>query len=365
MEANMLHIQSWQMAQAAQPMVPKKISVESLARDEALIRIAGCGVCHTDLGFFYEAIRTVKPPPLTLGHEISGIVEEAGSAYKELIGKAVIIPAVLPCGECGLCRKGRGTICRQQKMPGNHIDGGFATHIVVPGRYLCQVAVENESTPFGESGVTLRELSVVADAVTTPYQAVKNSGLSKGEAAVFVGIGGIGGFGVQIAKALGAAVVAIDVDERRLDLLLKHGADLTLNPKQLDHKQIRKAIQNFVAEKSLPPYEWKIFETSGTKAGQELAFGLLTHGATLSVVGFTMETLQLRLSNLMAYDARAIGNWGCDPRYYPEVLELVRAGKIKLAPFVQTFPLREINSVFEAVHRRELDKRPVLVPNFE
>jgi 6-hydroxycyclohex-1-ene-1-carbonyl-CoA dehydrogenase len=66
----------------------------------------------------------------------------------------------------------------------------------------------------------------------------------------------------------------------------------------------------------------------------------------------------------MAFDARAIGNWGCDPKYYPEVLELVGAGKIKLAPFVQTFPLSEINSVFEAVHRRELDKRPVLVPEF-
>lgn len=352
------------MTSLGQPMRREEISVPSLAAGDVLVRVAGCGVCHTDLGFFYDGVRTVKSPFLTLGHEISGVVEAAGAKQGYWIGKAVIIPAVLPCGECDLCRKGRGTICRQQKMPGNHIDGGFASHIIVPGRYLCQVPVHDESTSFGQSGVTLRELSVVADAVTTPYQAIKNSGLTTNDLAIFIGVGGIGGFGVQIAKALGAAVVAIDIDERKLNLLSQYGADLILDPKALDKKAIRQALQNFVKEKSLSPFEWKIFETSGTKAGQELAFGLLTHGATLSVVGFTMDTLEVRLSNLMAFDARAIGNWGCDPKYYPEVLQLVQQGQIKLASFVQIFPLSEINNVFERVHRRELDKRPVLVPDF-
>ncbi len=180
-----------------------------------------------------------------------------------------------------------------------------------------------------------------------------------------MGVGGIGGFGVQIAKALGVTVVAIDVDERRLQLLSEYGADVTFNPKEMDKKAIRKSIQSFASEHALPPYEWKIFETSGTQAGQELAFGLLTFGATLSVVGFTMDTLELRLSNLMAFDARAVGNWGCHPNYYPKVLELVKAGKIQLAPFVQTFPLSEINSVFQRVHHREIDRRPILVPDFK
>ncbi len=358
-------IECWQMTAVGQPMQQNHFAASPLTDDEVRVRVAGCGVCHTDLGFFYDGVRTMKALPLTLGHEISGIVEEAGAQFKELLGKAVLIPAVLPCGACELCRKGRGTICRQQKMPGNHIDGGFASHVVVPARYLCQVSVENENTLFGNSGVTLRELSVIADAVTTPYQAIKNSGLTPGDLAIFIGVGGIGGFGVQIANALGATVAAIDIDERKLDLLSQFGAALTLNPKSLDKKALRQTLQNFAKENSLPSVEWKIFETSGTKAGQELAFSLLTHGATLSVVGFTMDTLELRLSNLMAFDARAIGNWGCDPRYYPEVLELVGAGKVKLAPFVQKFPLSEINAVFEAVHHRELDKRPVLVPDFE
>lgn len=358
-------MQAWQMSQPSQPMQLRKRSLPSLASDEVLVRVSGCGVCHTDLGFFYEGIRTVKNPPLTLGHEISGIVEQAGSDAGQWMGTPVLIPAVLPCGECELCRKGRGTICRQQKMPGNHIDGGFASHVAVPGRYLCEVDVENETAAFGNSGVTLSELSVIADAVTTPYQAIRNSDLKQGDLAIFIGVGGIGGFGVQIAKALHADVVAIDIDERRLELLAQYGADVTFNAKNLDKKDIRKAIRAFAAEKSLSPFEWKIFETSGTKAGQELAFALLTFGATLNVVGFTMETLELRLSNLMAYDARAIGNWGCHPKYYPEVLDLVKKGKIQLSPFVQTFALSEINSVFEQVHNREINKRPILIPDFD
>lgn len=357
-------IECWQMTAAGQPMQPVRMDVPPLPKDDVLVRVMGCGVCHTDLGFFYDGVRTVKVLPLTLGHEISGVVEEAGAQFERLIGKAVIVPAVLPCGECELCRKGRGTICRQQKMPGNHLNGGFASHVVVPARYLCEVPIPDAAATFGNSGVTLRELSVIADAVTTPYQAVKNSGLAQGEVAIFIGAGGIGGFGVQIAHALGATVVALDIDERKLNLLSQYGAALTLNPKSMDKKTLRQTLQNFTKENALPAVEWKIFETSGTKAGQELAFSLLTHGATLSVVGFTMDTLEVRLSNLMAFDARAVGNWGCDPKYYPEVLRLVQQGQIQLAPFVQTFPMSEINSVFERLHRRELDKRPVLVPDF-
>ncbi len=133
----MHQIQAWQMHQIAQPMQQTKLSIRSLSADEVFVRVAGFGVFHIDLGFFYEGVRTVKSLPLTLGHEISGVVEDAGSGSKNWIGKSVIVPAVMPCGECELCRKGRGTICRQQTMPGNHIDGGFASHVVVPRQYLC------------------------------------------------------------------------------------------------------------------------------------------------------------------------------------------------------------------------------------
>ena len=100
---------------------------------EVVVAVAGCGVCHTDLGYYYDGVRTNAPLPLALGHEISGHVVAAGAGAEGWMGKAVIVPAVLPCGECDLCKRGLAPICRKQKMPGNDIQGGFASHIVVPG----------------------------------------------------------------------------------------------------------------------------------------------------------------------------------------------------------------------------------------
>ena len=122
-------------------------------------------------------------------------------------------------------------------------------------------------------------------------------------------------------------------------------------------------IAAFAKERGQRQTEWIIFECSGTRAGQETAFSLLNHGATLGVVGFTMDKCEVRLSNLMAFHARAIGNWGCPPDLYPAALDLVLDGKIKVAPFVEKHPLRDINQVFEATHSGALKRRAVLVPN--
>lgn len=101
----------------------------AIDQDQAIVKVAGCGVCHTDLGFWHDGVRTKKALPLTLGHEISGTVV-AGPDH--LLHRHVIVPAVLPCGECELCKKGRSNICQSQLMPGNDFHGGFASHIVVP-----------------------------------------------------------------------------------------------------------------------------------------------------------------------------------------------------------------------------------------
>ena len=114
--------------------------------------------------------------------------------------------------------------------------------------------------------------------------------------------------------------------------------------------------------RGLPATRWFIFECSGTAPGQLTAYGLLVHGATLSVVGVTMDKVEVRLSNLMAFDARAIGNWGCPPEAYPAALELVLSGRVQIKPFVETHPLAEINHVFGAVHHKEIKKRAVMVP---
>jgi len=325
---------------------------------EVVVGIAGCGVCHTDLGYLYDGVRTNHPLPLALGHEISGRVVAAGTGAEGWSGKAVIVPAVLPCGDCDLCRRGLGTICRRQKMPGNDIQGGFATHVVVPARGLCEV----DEARLQQAGLSLSDVSIVADALTTPYQAVRRAGVKPGSVAIVVGAGGVGGYCVQIATAFGAKVVAIDVDDDKLAAVAGHGAALTLNARTHDARAIKSAVTEFAKKNGLGPTEWLIFECSGTAAGQLTAYGLLVHGATLSIVGFTMDKVEVRLSNLMAFDARAIGNWGCPPESYPEALDLVLDGKVQIKPFVEAHPLDDINRVFAAVHHREIKKRAVLVP---
>ena len=352
---------SWQMVEPNKPFERVESPIPEPGPGEVRVAVAGCGVCHTDLGFLYDGVRLKSPLPLTLGHEISGLVEATGAGADSWAGKAVVVPAVMPCGECDLCRRGKGNICRIQKMPGNDIHGGFASHIVVPAAQLCEVPGGTATGELGQSGVGLAEMSVVADAMTTPHQAIMESGLDKEDTAIFVGVGGVGGFGALLAKAAGANVVAIDVDPERLGAIADQ-VDATFNAADMPFKELRKAVSGFVKEQGRRPTEWKIFETSGTAAGQKTAFGLLTFGANLSVVGFTMDTPELRLSNLMAFHATARGSWGCLPEYYPAVVEQVLSGKVKIGPFVKRYPLDDINDVFEQVHQRKIKQRPVLVP---
>ena len=348
----------WLMTTPGAPLERQSFAAVAGA-GEVVVAVAGCGVCHTDLGYFYDGVRTNHALPLALGHEISGRVVAAGEGVAAWLGRAVIVPAVLPCGECDLCRRGLATICRAQKMPGNDIQGGFGTHIVVPARGLCAV----DEARLAAAGLTLPQVSIVADALTTPYQAVRRAGVAPGDVAVVVGVGGVGGYCVQVARAFGAVVVAVDVDPRKLQAITADGgAALALDARELDAKALKKAVADFARQRGLRGTEWKIFECSGSAPGQTTAFNLLVHGATLSVVGFTMDKVELRLSNLMAYDARALGNWGCPPEFYPAALDLVLDGKVQLAPFVETHPLADINAVFEAVHGREITRRAVMVP---
>ena len=187
-----------------------QIAVPELNPGEVLVEVAGCGICHTDLGYFYHGVPTVNAPPLTLGHEISGIVVDAADDAQSWKGKEVIIPAVMPCRKCYLCKTGRGNRCLAQKMPGNSmgIYGGFSSHIPVPAIDLCEVK--------NRGGIPLEKLAVVADAATTPFQAAKRADVQVGDNTIVIGVGGVGQYMVQVLKALGAAtVVAIDIKDRK------------------------------------------------------------------------------------------------------------------------------------------------------
>jgi 6-hydroxycyclohex-1-ene-1-carbonyl-CoA dehydrogenase len=348
----------WVMTATGKPLVAEPFDPLPPPAGEAVIEVAGCGVCHTDLGFYYDGVRLKHELPLALGHEISGRVVATAPGVEVAKGSPVIIPAVIPCGVCDLCRRGRFAICPHQKMPGNDIHGGFATHISVPAYGLCPV----DEARLQDAGLELADVAVVADAVTTPYQAVVRSGLGAGDVAIVIGVGGVGGYTVQIARALGATVIAIDVDQDKLDVIADHGAALCLNSREMEFPDLRKAIRGFIKENGLRATEWIIFECSGRAAGQQTAFGLLTFGSTLCVVGFTLDKIEVRLSNLMAFDARVLGNWGCEPAHYPAALDLVLDGKIQLLPFTEKRALNQINQVFDAVHHGSIKRRVILVP---
>lgn len=346
----------WQMTAIDKEFELVKTDLPQINNKEALVEIAGCGVCHTDLSFWHYGVRTKHELPLTLGHEISGKVIEGPAHLK---GKNVIIPAVLPCGECDLCKNGRSNICQNQLMPGNDFHGGFASHIKVPHKYLCIIpdkVLEKYDLP---------QLAVVADAISTPYQVMEKSELEKGNLAIIIGVGGVGIYGALLAKIKGAKVLAIDISDEKLAKVKEQGIEATINSKDLSFKEIKTKVREFAKKMGAPKYGWKIFDFSGTKPGQELGFGLITFASTLSIVGFTMDKVEARLSNLMAFDAKLIGTWGCKPELYPEVVDLIENDQLKIKQFVETMPLSSINAVFKDTLDHKFDKRIVLVPDFD
>ena len=189
-------IQTWQMVNPLKKdretgevtpgkLAKTKIDVPELKPGEVLVEVAGCGICHTDLGYFYYGVPTVNKPPLTLGHEISGTIVTTASDVESWNGKEVIIPAVMPCRKCHLCKTGRGNRCLAQKMPGNSmgIYCGFSSHIPVPAIDLCEVTNRGD--------IPLEKLAVVADAATTPFQAAKRADVQVGDNVIVIGVGGV------------------------------------------------------------------------------------------------------------------------------------------------------------------------------
>ncbi|GBD31786.1 Alcohol dehydrogenase [bacterium HR33] len=306
---------------------------------EALVRVAACGLCHTDLHYIDHGVQTFKTPPLILGHEASGTIAALGpgvEAWSE--GDPVLIPAVLSCGKCAYCRAGRENLCRNLAMLGNHIDGAYAEYITVPASELVRVP----------PGLALDQVCVVADAVSTPYHAVTRRGrVRPGQAVAVVGCGGVGLNAVQCAVVAGASVIAVDKNEARLSLARELGAAQTFNPESVSdpERELRRLSDGGVDV---------AFEAVGSAATVRLAFAALKPGGRLVVIGYLAAEVALSAARLMFFELEIVGSLGCGAGEYPEILRLVQAGKIKLAPVVSgTLPLGEINDGLERLRRGE------------
>ncbi len=333
---------------AHQPLEVADVPTPEPGPGQVLVKVAACGMCHTDLHFIDHGTPTFKTPPLILGHEISGTVASLGPGVVGWqVGESVLLPAVLSCGSCTACREGRENICEHNQMFGNHVDGGFAEYVLAPAKDVYRLPPE----------VPLAEGSIIADAITTPFHAVVRRGrVVPGDWVLVLGCGGVGLNLVQMAAAIGARVVAVDVADAKLAWAKRLGAEVTLNggtTQRLD-KEVRRQTGGAGVDVA--------FEAIGRAATQQQAFDCLRTGGRLVLVGYSPDSMTLNAGRVMFREIEVTGSLGCRPVDYPRVIELVRQGKIKLAELVtHRFSLAQINEGFDAL-RAGLPIRAIIVP---
>lgn len=323
------------------------IPVPSIEADEILVKVAACGVCHTDLHYIEHGVPTFKQPPIVLGHEASGIVEAVGSAagrFKE--GHRVLIPAVLTCGRCRFCRMGRENICSNMKMLGNHFDGAYAEYVAVPAKDVLDLP---ESIP-------LEDASVIADALSTPYHAVKNRArVQPGDTVVVFGCGGVGVNAVQLATAAGGYVIAVDINEKKLEWARQFGAAKTINAQEVERvsKEVKK-LTGGGADIAM--------EVIGNPRTIEEAFESVRVGGRLCVVGYTHEKISIVAGKIMFKEIEVVGSLGCRPLDYGPLIRMIEQGRVELGRLItHRFPLDDLEKAF-AVMKEGLSLRSIVVP---
>lgn len=321
------------------PLKIEDVPISKPKGREILVKIRACGVCHTDLHYLDHGVPTFKKPPIILGHEPSGVVEEAGPETRKFKkGDRVIIPPVLTCGECSLCRSGRENICENMIMLGNHIDGAFAEYMVVKEKDVVSLPPE----------IPLEEGAVITDAIATPYHALKNrANLKPGDVIAVFGCGGLGINVIQVAHAMGAMVIAVDTVEAKLSMAKNLGATETvLAVKGEDAgKKIRKMTGGGVDI---------ALEAIGMPQTLESAFGSIRAGGRLIILGFCPKPLTINPGKIMFREMEIIGSLGCRPGDFPRIIEMVRLGKIKLKEVVtHRFSLDEINGAYDLLRKHD------------
>jgi len=324
-----------------QPLKIEEVDTPKIEAHEILVKIAACGVCNTDLHYIDHGVPTFKKPPMILGHEPSGIVEEVGSAVDKFkVGDRVLIPPVFSCGVCDNCRLGRENICFNMSMMGNNFDGAYAEYAKVPGKD-CQHLPEE---------LPLQESSIIADAISTPYHAVVNRAQVKpGNSVVVFGCGGVGINVVQMAAAAGGSVIAVDIVDKKLEVAQQLGAVHTINAADKEDKALLKEIRSLTgggADIAI--------EAIGNPKTIELGPAAVKAGGLHCQVGYTHHNVPVNAGRLMYREIEIKGSLGCRPVDYPKIIEMVRTGKIQLGPVVtHRFPLDEINDAFELMRKGE------------
>lgn len=321
-----------------QPLRVEEYPDPRIGPQDVLVKVAACGVCHTDLHYLDHGVPTFKKPPLVLGHETSGTVAAVGEEVTGFrVGDRVLLPAVLSCGQCTFCRTGRENICQGMVMFGNDVDGAYAEYVKAPAKDTFRLPDE----------IPLVEGCIIADAITTPFHAVVNRARVKpGDTVVVFGCGGVGLNAVQVAAAVGGRVIAVDILDRKLEWAKQFGAEETINARAGDVGKAVRKLTGGGADVAI--------EAIGNPATMEQAFSCLRTSGRLVIVGYSHENMALNAGRVMYREMEVIGSLGCRPVDYPRVIELVRTGRIQVVPMVtDRFSLDEINGAFDHLRRGE------------
>ena len=325
------------------PLSLEEVAVPEVGADEVLIEVEVCGVCHSDLhvadGDWTQLAGIVKKP-LILGHEIVGRVTERGAAVQSIqVGDRVGVPWLQwTCGQCEFCREGNENLCTRQRITGVMVDGGYAEYAKAPASHVIQIphALSSEqAAPLLCAGVTV-------------HRALKQAKMCAGQRLAVFGVGGLGHIAVQIGRAAGAEVTAIDVSEEKLALAKSLGATRTLNA----------AISNVVKEvRSLGGMHIAIV-TSAAKSAYDMAFYCVRPTGTLLVVGLPAKDISfppiLMAGGEIQIKASAVGTRE-DLR---EALAMGAAGIVHCQ--VTARPLAEVQEVLGELSRGEISGRVVL-----
>jgi propanol-preferring alcohol dehydrogenase len=320
----------------------KEVPVPEIGYGEVLVKIKACGVCHTDLHAAHGDWPVKPKLPLIPGHEGVGTVVKVGDGVTSLkVGDRVGIPWLYSaCGECEYCLTGWETLCKKQLNAGYSVDGGYAEYCKAPAAYVAKIP----------DSLTFEEAAPIFCAGVTTYKALKVTNAKPGEWVAIYGIGGLGHVALQYAKAMGLNVIAVDIQDEKLNLATELGADLTVNSRRVDPVQeIERLVGGAHAAVSV----------AVTPKAFEQAYRSVRRGGTLVVVGLPTGEIPIPIFDTVLNGVTVKGSIVGTRKDLQEALEFAARGKVKT--IVETQPLEKINDVFERMEKGQINGRVVLI----
>ncbi|MGC8971591.1 MAG: zinc-dependent alcohol dehydrogenase [bacterium] len=331
-------------------MVLKEVPKPSIKKNEVLVRVKSCGICQTDYSA-YTGRRTNWTPPMILGHEISGVIEEIGDEVENWRpGDEVILSPVISCGECDNCRLGFGHYCRNGKVIGGEgqkvvLPGGFAEYVAVPTSVLYR---KPKNISFDSAALT--------EPLAGSYKGmIEYSNLRLGEDVVIIGAGAMGLLLLELAVAGGSGnTIVIDVVDERLNKAKELGATHIINSKKVNPKE---AVYDII-----PNGPDIVFEATGVLEAAKLTFELARRGTRVNMFGVIIPgTIPVSPADIHFNETRVDASFSVNPRVMTKAVSLLEKGKVDPGRIItHKFPLTEINKALSAM---ELPDRIKIVIN--